>query len=659
MKTLTYTKKDFLWTKWQTKDIEKAAREIIARKKERYAEIKKIPKDKRTFENTIYAAETSECGVDDAAGFINILASVSTNARVRDAARKAEQKMAKAMIDIEYDEKMYEAVKEYAEKKPKEKLSHESKKLLDDTMRGYKRMGFELPKVKREKLKRMYKRLAKLSNDFEKNINEYKDHILVSRDELEGLPERYIKGLKKDKTGKYKVSLEYPDYVPFMSNAKNSEKRKELMDKNLQKGGVKNIKILNEALVLRGQTARILGYENHADFVLEERMAKSAKNVKKFQFDLIKNISFGANHDIVALSGAKEKETGRHDGLEYYDISYYSNILRKELYNIDSEKLREYFPLEHVKKEMFKMFGGLFGVKFEKQSGYLLWHKDVELYVVKEHGETVAYFIFDLFPRDGKYGHAAVSDIIEGRNSDFIGNEYIAPVTCLITNFMIPKKNNPSLLSYGELLTLLHEFGHLLHQCLTKARFSSQSGTSVKRDFVEVPSQILEYWGEDEKILPRFSKHYKNGKSLDKKYINNIKRSKLHMMAYFIARQLSLGIFDMELHTKKVKNPSRLFDDITLKYTGISLPKGNIFPAGFGHLFGYDAGYYSYLWSLVIASDMFQRFKKGGLLNRKIGLEYRKWILEKGSSMEEMEIIKKFLGRKPNNKAFLKEIGLK
>ena len=653
-----YSKKDFAWTRWGPEDIERAAVEIIEHKKRKCAGIKKIPPKERTFENTIYAMEAGGYGIDDAAGFIHILSNTSSDMRVRDAARKAEQKLAKAMIDLEYDEKMYEAVAQYARKSRKEKLSQDSRKLLNDILRGYKRIGFELPKKKREKLKNIHKRLAKLSNDFEKNINEYKDCILVSKKELDGLPERYIDGLKKDKSGKYKVSLDYPEFAPFMANAENAKKRKELMDKNLRKGGKCNISILKEALALRAEAARILGYRHYADFVLAERMAKNAHNAQKFLNSLAKKLEKGVQADIDAMSRAKEKKCGSKEPLYYYDISYYSNILRKKLYDIDSEKLREYFPLEHVKKEMFKIFGDLLSVRFEKTKGYPLWHKDAELYAIKERGKVLSYFILDLFPREGKFGHAAVFGIVEGRKN-FTEDEYILPVGGLVMNVSSPSEKYPSLLSYGDVLTLFHEFGHLLHHCLSKARYSSQSGTSVKLDFVEAPSQMLEFWAENEKVIKRISKHYKTGKKLDARTLRNVRKSKLHLIAYSLARQISLSLFDLEIHTKNIKNPVCLLDKIILKNTGIPLPKNNIFPAGFGHLFGYDAGYYSYLWSLVIAADFFGKFKKGGLANKKIGNRYRKIILEKGSSVDEMELVRKFLGRKPDNKAFLREIGLK
>ena len=666
MKTIELTKKDFAWTKWSPKDIEKVAEFVVAEKKKRYAEIKKIPASERTFENTIYAIESSDYGLGDKIGYIQTLSSVSPDKKVRDSSREAMQKISKQMIDIEYDPKMYQAVKNYVknQKKLKEKLDEADKKLLKDMLRGYKRMGFDLSKDKQKELKKILKQKNKISTSFDRNLNEWKDYILATKDELEGLPERYIEGLEKDKkSGKYKVTLEYPDMLPFMANAKSANKRKELMDKSLQKGGKQNIKFIEEMIVLRNKKAKLLGYKNFADFQTEDRMAKNSKNVLKFINTLMKKAQKGAMAELVELTKKKEEEfDGKFKSLKYYDIAFYSNKLRKEKFGIDSEALREYFPLEHVKTEMFNIFGNLFGISFEKVKGYTFWHKDVELYAIKEKGKRISYFLMDMFPREGKYGHACAQDISYARNKNFNGEERVAPLACLIVNFLKPTKKNPSLLSHGDVDTLFHEFGHILHFCLSKSKYASQSGFNVAWDFVEMPSQILENWTWNEKILKRISKHYKTGNPIPSSMIKNIIKAKLHMIKYFVVRSSILGLFDMELHTKKVKNIPALYNKLTKTYTGITMPKENIFPAGFGHIMhGYEAGYYSYMWALVFADDMFSKFKKAGLSSKqvkRVGAEYKKWILEKGSSMEEMKLVENFLGRKPNNKAFLKGIGI-
>jgi len=660
MKTKTYTKKDFAWTGWNERDIKKAAEEIVVEKKKRYAEIKKIPANERTFENTIYAIESSDYDLSDRAGFIHVLGQTSTSKKIRTAAKKAEEFLSKKSIEIEYDEKIYEAVKKYVKNKnKKEKLDNESKKLLKDILIGYKRMGFELMKEKRKKLQENIKKRSKLSSDFSHNINEYKDYILVTRRELDGLPENYIKGLKKDKkTGRYKVTLDYPDIGPFMAKANDALKRKELAEKALRKGGKKNLILLDKIVALRKENARILGYKSHADYKTEVRTVKTTARALSFVNGLMRKANVGARKDIKDLTELKREQTkNKNTKIENHDIAYYSDQLKQKRFSIDSEKVREYFPIDTVKRGTFKIYQELFSVKFEKLSGFPLWHKDVELYAVKDDGKIISYFALDLYPREGKYGHACAIDMIGGRKMSG-DNIYIAPIAVMLANFPKPRKGHPSLLSHGEVETFFHEFGHIMHMVLTRAKYLSQSGANTAWDFVEAPSQMLEHWVWDKKMLNILSGHYKTGVNLPKEMLSNMLKGKQHMVSYGVVRQLIFALFDIKLHTENTKDTAVMYAKLIKKYTDVVLPKTQIFPAGFGHMMGYDAGYYGYMWSKVFAVDMFSRFKRAGLLNKKVGYEYRKIILERGSSEEEMKLLEKFLKRKSDNKAFLKEIGL-
>ncbi len=662
MKTITYTKKDFAWVKWSEADIKRVAKEIVVEKKDRYKKIKKIPASDRTFENTIYALESSDYCLSDKAGFIGLLMQVHVDARIRKTAKLALEQLEKQMVDIEYDEGVYKAVLEYAEKK--EKLTGDSKKLFDDMLLGYKRMGFGLTATKRKKLQENAKKMSKISSAFSYNINEYQDYILLTEGELAGLPENYVRGLQKDKkSGKYKVTLEYPDIGPFMSKAENAEKRKELSEKSLQKGGKENLELLGEMVKLRAENAKLLGYKTHVDYKTETRTVKTSARAFSFVNDLMRKIKKGSDADLKELLELKREQTGDKIAvLHGYDIAYYADQLQQKRFSIDSEKVREYFPIEIVKKGTFTIYEKLLSVKFEKVSGIALWHKDVEMYAIKDKaktggGEVISYFMLDLYPREGKYGHACAVDMVDGRFDTETG-KYVAPVSVMIANFPKPQKKSPSLLSHGEVETFFHEFGHIMHMTMTRARYMSQSGASVAWDFVEAPSQMLEHWVWDKKMLKILSKHYKAGKNLPKVMLGNMLKGKMHMTAYGSMRQMTLALFDLRLHTEKIKSSPKLYAEIVKKFTGIVQPKSQIFPAGFGHMMGYDAGYYGYMWSKVFADDMFTRFKHAGLLNKKVGMEYRKTILEKGSSEEEMKLLERFLGRKPNNRAFLKELGL-
>lgn len=663
MKRTPYTPKDFNWTKWTTADIKALVPQIISEKKARLATIKKETAP-RNFENTIYAIEESDYGISEKISKIDLLQNVSPEKQVRDAAKKAVESFEKQMIHIERDPKIWEAIKEYEHglwKKEKAHLTTPDKKLFRDIYLTYKRMGFDLPAAKQKKVKEIEKRLSKLASDFNNNINSYKDHIVIKESETAGLPERYLSGLKQDKKGNYLVSLEYPDLVPFMELSQNEAKRKELNTKNYQKGGQKNMKVLNEMLMLRTEHAHLLGYKHHADYKTELRMVKSGAAALKFELDLLKKVAKSGKHDLDELRDLKRELTGnKKAGMFPHDVAYYSNELQKRRFKFSSEEVREYFPFARVLDGTFKIYATLFSVKFEKQSGFPLWHPDVELYAVKTpKGAVISYFALDPYPREGKYGHAAVQGVISGRQTTFTSNTYVTPFATMMTNFAKPTTSNPSLLSHNEVETFLHEFGHVMHHVLTTARYSSHSGTSTTRDFVEAPSQMLEHWAWNKKSLALLSSHYKTKKPIHEKLLKNLIASEDHMLRYFTLRQLTFGIFDLILHTtKKSPEPAKLYRDMVKKYTGMTLPKDAIFPAGFGHLCGYDAGYYGYLWSKVYAADMFTRFEKEGILNKKTGADYKKWILEKGGSMEEIELVKGFLGRQPSNKAFLKEIGI-
>ncbi|MEX0917478.1 MAG: M3 family metallopeptidase [Candidatus Paceibacterota bacterium] len=644
------TKKDFVWTSYSAKEVEKLANDLVSVKAERYDAIKAIPKEERTFENTIEAVEYSSQGLPEKGSRIHLLSQVHPKRGTREAARKAEVKISSALIDLEYDVELYRAYREYAERG--EVLQGEEKKLFEDMGKGFRQMGFGLPRRDRALLMKKLKRMYELSNIFENRINDWEDSILVTKEELEGLPDSYISNLKKEKNGKYKVTLQYPDLFPFLSGAKSTKKRKELMDKDLQKGGEKNIKILKELLELRKEQAKILGYKSYPDLRVELRTAKNEKNIRSFLSDILKNTRSATEKEM------KELERVKGAPLRYYDLSYYFKQLRKEKFQLDSDLLKEYFPLQSVKGEMLSLFSSLFDVSFAKRKEFPMWHESVELYEVKsKKGETLSYFGLDLYPRKGKYGHAMVAPVQTGQ-LERSGRRYHPALAFMVANFPRPNKKNPSLMSHSEIETLFHEFGHLMHHVLSDAKYPTQSGTSVAWDFVETPSQLFENWAWDETTIRRMSSHYKTGKKLPERMLRSLIKSRSYGAAYTARRTAVLALTDIELHTKKIANPNAFYRSLQKKYTGVALPANHNRLAGFAHIAGgYDSGYYSYLWAEVFAYDLFTRFEKKGKRNKKVGKELRRKVLERGSSAPELSLVADFLGRKPNNKAFLKGIG--
>lgn len=666
MTTIPLTTKDFTWVNMTPALMKKKADAYITHKKKVYAEIKKILPENRTYLNTLYALERCDDTFESFFSKMGLLSEVSPKKEVRDAGHTIATEMSQKLVDIEYDRDLFIAITEYYEgnfRDEKKTLRKEDIKLLEETLREYKRMGFDLPDDKQKKLKQLMKKTSKLSIAFRQNINDYQDYILCTKEELSGLSERFIAILPTHTDGRYIISLQYPHIMPFMAEATNRKKREELALKNLKKGGAKNLKIIEEIVKLRHEVATILGYKHHADFRVETRMAKNAATVDAFQGSLLKTLAPLTKKDGDALR-AHAKSLGIKK-LEHYDIGYVGTDLKKKLYDLDPETVRGYFPLEHVKRELFDLCENLFSIVIAEYPTKL-WHKDVTMYQINDiSGTLIGYFSLDLYPREGKYGHFAMFDVIVSHEVGYKTDEYCAPYSSMVCNFPAPSKQKgktlPSLLSLGEVETLFHEFGHLLHMTLTRARLESQAGANVAWDFVETPSQIMENWVWDKEVMQKLSKHYETGKQIPSDMVDRIIKGKTFQNAYFYTRQLIQGKLDLDLHTGKVKDASAAYRKMNKLYFNIELPeKETLFPAGFGHLVGYDAGYYSYLWALVYACDAYESFKTKGnknvMTNSEVGMRWRKEVLEKGSSEDEMKLIKNFLGRAPSNKAFLKEV---
>lgn len=666
MKTLPLTAKDFTWVKMTPAQMKKKADEYIVHKKKVYQEIKSILPENRTYLNTLYALERCDDSFESYFNKMGFMSEVSTKKEIRDSATEVASELSQKLVDIEYDRDLYIALVEYYEGNfadEKKSLRKEDIKLLEETLREYRRMGFDLPTENQKRLKVLLKKSSKLSIAFRKNINDYQDYILCKREELDGLSERFISSLPVHTDGRYIVSLQYPHLLPFMSEAKNREKRKLLAEKKLQQGGVKNLKIIEEIVAIRQEIAKILGYKHHADFRTENRMAKSGKVVDDFQNSLLKTLAPLTKKEIITLN-AEGKALGIKK-LEHYDIGYVGTSLKKKLYDLDPETVRAYFPLPHVQQELFTLCENLFLISI-KEVPQTLWHKDAKLYQIDDRtpenkGALIGYFTLDLFPREGKFGHACMVDVVIPHEHGFKTEEYVAPLSSMLCNFPTPTKKVPSLLSLSDVETLFHEFGHLLHMTLSRARLESQAGASVAWDFVETPSQIMENWVWDKEVMKQLSKHYSTGEQMGDDMIARIIKGKVHMNAYFYTRQLIQGKLDLDLHTGKIKDASAAYRKMNKTYFNIDLPeKETLFPAGFGHLVGYDAGYYSYLWALVYACDAFESFKTKGnknvMSNSEVGMKWRREVLEKGSSEDELKLMKNFLGRAPSQKAFLKEV---
>ncbi|NCS99603.1 Zn-dependent oligopeptidase [Candidatus Parcubacteria bacterium] len=656
MKIIPKIQKDFEWVAWGPKEIDVEVKKYVETLKENYKKIKEIPKKERTFENTIYAMEKAgDVGYEN--NGISFLKYVSTSKKIREASHQAVIWASSQLAEINNDLDLYRAFKEYNPRK--ENLTDEEKRLYKNTKIWFENKGFHLSEEERKEMVKISQRTSKLESEFSKNIDSYEDHILCTKEELSGLPDNYISNLKKDKkTKKYIVSLDYPELVPFMTFSESEKKRKELAVKNGKKGGKKNLKILQELLILRKKKAEILGYKSYSEMVVKHRVSKNPENIKNFLEETLKDLKPRVKKDTIALQKFAKKELGLKE-LTFFNTAYASNKMKKSLFDYDPNITKEYFPLDKVMEYMFQLFGGLFGVSFKKNN-LQLWHKDVLSYDVIEKGKPVAHVIFDLFPRPGKFSHMACWNFMAGEDEKFRSKNYKAPVSVIVGNFPRGTKKNPSLLSVGEVRTLFHEFGHMSHDFLTRAHYAAFAGTGTDEDFVETPSQMFENWTKDIDILVDMSSHYKTGEKLPVDIQEKIKSMKTFMKAGEHYGTFVYGVEDLLMHTTHYnKDLRKLSEMIDKKYSMVKPNKQSLHPAGWGHMTGYAASYYTYVWSLVYAYDLFSRFKKEGVRSKKAGKDLRDKILSKGGSEDEIGQMKAFLGRKPNNKAFLEALGVK
>lgn len=617
-----------------------------------------IPQAERTFENTIMGYERAFDNYGNALGMSGFLSYVSTDKQFRDAANDLQMQISQYMVDVATRRDVYKAIREYTDTNPR--LDPVQAKLVKEMLIGFKNSGMDLNDADLEKFKALNKEKAEYIIKFDKNIQEYKDPLSVTQEQLQGLGEDYIQKLSKTDDGKYLVTLDYPDYVPFMQNADDEQARKELEFKFNRRGGQENVELLEKTLTLRREIARLLGYKNHAELRLEDRMAKNPKTVMAFLKDLQKKLKPLGKKEDKEMIAYKNSKTGKNSRTLYsWESGYWSNKFRKENLELDSEKIKEYFPSQVVIDGMLDLFGGVFGITFEPVD-IPVWHPDVKAFKIKDKasGELVAYFYMDLYPREGKYKHAACFGLVEGEEKQ--DGTYQIPFVAIVANLNKPSGDTPSLLKHSEVETLFHEFGHVLHNALTKAKYSAFSGTSVSWDFVEAPSQMLERWAWDPQVLKKISRHYKTGEALPDDLIKRMIAAKNFGAGGMYLRQDFFAQYDMTLHTADTTpDTTKLYFELTKKIRGLPLTKGTIPQASFGHIMGgYDAGYYGYLWSEVIAEDFFGEFKKNGIFNPETGLKFRREILEKGGTLDEEKMVENFLGRPADNKPFLKSIGL-
>jgi Zn-dependent oligopeptidase len=632
-----------------------------ARAESALEQIASLPATARTFDNTPWALDRAIFDLSDETASDTFLEQVSVSSATRDAANKCDVLLSQFNVDVYSRSDLDRALKDYAAKK--EPLKGEDARLLDKSLLDFRRSGLDLPPATRDQVAAIHKTLAKLEADFGKNINESKDEAPLTRPQLDGVPEDLLAKLDRD-GDKYRVGVDYPTYFPVMENARDPEARRALEAKFNDRAARLNLPIFSQALKLRLEAARLLGYKTHADYATEESMAKNPKTINAFLERLRGKLKPLGQEELEVLLAFKRAMEGRSSDnkIHAWDWRYYDNLLKKTKFDVDQEKVREYFPADLVVDRMLDVYQKLLSVRFREIPGGVSWHKDVKLYEITDAsgGAPIGYFYMDLFPREGKYSHAAAFTLITARR--LTDGTYQKPVSAIVANFDKPSAGRPSLLSHDEVETIFHEFGHIMHQTLTKARYGRFSGANVARDFVEAPSQMLENFVWDPVVLASLSGHYKDhSKKLPKELLDKMLAARNADVGLVNLRQLLFGIVDMDYHgAHPPSDTTKLYARVSKDVSLIPMTDGTHPEASFGHLMGgYDAGYYGYLWSKVYAQDMFSVFKAAGVMSPDVGRRYRQEILERGSTRDEMDSLKAFLGREPNEDAFLELIGLK
>jgi thimet oligopeptidase len=590
------------------------------------------------------------------------MAYVHTDADVRDAGQAAEEAFSKWNVALPFREDLYRAVRAFADTPEAGALEGEQKRLLEFWLRDFRRAGHELAPEDKAELEKLRERLVELEVAFARNINDDQRSIEVTREDLAGLSDDYIERLSPgDKPGTYKVSVKRPERVPFMAQAHNRELREKLFRLDWTSAVSTNRPILEEALKLRHRIAQLFGLPTWAHYALEIKMAGSPERVEEFYAQIVPPLRAAAEREVATLQERAERD-GVTGPVQAWDWTYYDDQQSREEHGVDQNLVSAYLPLEPVIEGMFALTSEVFGLEYRRVPDAKAWHPDVTLYEIldKTSGELIAYFYADLFPREGKFYHAAAFPLHLGhRRPD---GTYAIPVSAIVANLTPPGPDRPSLLRHGphgELETLWHEFGHILHESLTRAESVRFSGAETERDFVEAPSQIMEHWVWQPSILARFARHYETGEPLPQDLIDGMIASRYLNVGLRGAWQVSYGAEDMTMHAsaEPVDMDTAMRD--AFEVTSLPFPEGTCSVASFGHLMGgYDAGYYGYLWAEVIGDDLWGRFMSEGITSPGVGMDYRRAILEPNGARSGDDMVADFLGRPAAVENYLRMRGL-
>lgn len=624
-----------------------------------------------TFENTVEALEYSGLQLNQVASIFFNLNSAETNAEIQKLAQEISPKLTEFSNDLLLNDELFERIKTVYNQKDSLNLTAEQEMLLDRKYKSFARNGANLSEDKKRELREIDTELSKLSLKFGENVlaetNRYELHITDEK-ELSGLPEGVVEAAahtaqERNKKG-WVFTLDYPSYIPFMTYSENRERRKELAiafgAKGFQNDALDNQKNVLHIVALRYKRAKLLGYSSHAHYVLEERMAKSPEKVFSFLNELLEKALPAAKREFEELTNFAKKRDAINR-LEKWDAAFYSEKLKQHIFDLDDEKLKPYFELKNVINGVFEISNRLYGLNFKEVHTLEKYHPDVKTYEVTDNdGTFIAFLYADFHPRAGKRNGAWMTSYksqmkYRGKNE--------RPHISIVCNFTKPTPSKPSLLTFNEVTTLFHEFGHALHGMLADTTYPSLSGTGVYWDFVELPSQIFENWCYEKEALALFAKHYQTGEMIPMEFIEKIKESANFQEGLATLRQLGFGFLDMAWHhtnpegIESVKSFEMAAFNKTQLYPDVA---ENCMSTSFSHIFqgGYASGYYSYKWAEVLDADAFKLFQEKGIFNEEVARSFKQHILSKGGTEDPMKLYKRFRGHEPDQTALLERAGL-
>lgn len=572
-------------------------------------------------------------------GRVPFMANVHPNQEIREFGHQAESKVRNFILDSMKDVDLYEKFNEIKS----DNFDFEEKEFYKDLQNDFIDVGHNLSENDKSLLSEIDKKLIELEIKFSENIAKDKTKLKFKKHQLDGLSEGELSNLTLE-DNQYIVTMAYPDVNAVIENCKIRDTRETVWKAFNNRASNENSPILKEAIMLRNNKAKLFGFSTWAQYRLQYRMAKNPENVQKMYNNLIPKLQ---------KSAEREKEEIVSDNIKVseiapWDIRYFISKKRSSLSKIDSSELKKFFYIHDVKKEMFSICEEVFDIEIKQEDASTAWHKDVELWSINEDGEKIAFFYLDLYPREGKYTHAAVFDLASGG----LESQHL-PISSMVANFPNPNTGD-GLMTFDEVETLFHEFGHILHNGIGKSKISRYVGASVEWDFVEAPSQIMEHWVWKIECLSRFAKNVETGEMLSEEICTKLKNSKNIGVSLLTLRQVSFGLADQHLHGSDYTDSLEEVESQSQKVTTIEYPGDVMHLSSFGHLLGgYDAAYYGYLWADIIGDDLFSRFENEGILSNSVGKDYKNKILKPGGTKPAEELVKDFLGRDWNDEAFL------